>query len=181
VFAAILACQAPGILAKESAMLLSEEMLCNGSPECPKCQGRKKVRMHRHGSYISKRRGGKSIERFCCPRCGLTCTVLPVGMVPYRSSGVKELEDYLDQHLAIEAVTGAVRKPRILERALRDLGSRRQRLCDVFGQMISPANTTVEKIWRHLRKTIGSLEAILRMLHGKFRTSLFRDYRCLNV
>jgi hypothetical protein len=174
-------CQTPAVLPKESAMQLSEEKLCSGSPECPKCEGKKKARMHRHGSYISKRRGGKSMERFCCPRCGLTCTVLPIGMVPYRSSSVKELEDYFDQRLAVEAVRGAVRKPRILERGLRDLGSRRQRLCDIFGQMISPANATVEKIWRHLRKTIGSLEAILGMLHGKFGTSLFRDYRCLNA
>jgi hypothetical protein len=162
-------------------MLLGEEKLGNGSPECPKCQGRKKVQMHRHGSYNSKRRGGKAIERFCCPRCGLTCTVLPVGMVPYRSSSVKELEDYFDQRLAVKQVTGAVARPRILERALKDLESRRQRLCDVLGQFISPANATFEQIWRHLRKTIGSLEAILAMLHGKFRISLFRDYRCLNV
>jgi hypothetical protein len=162
-------------------MQLGEQMLSNGSPKCPKCQGGKKVRMHRHGSYISKRRGGKPIERFCCPRCGLTCTVLPVGVVPYRSSSVKELEDYFDQRLAVEPVPGVVRKPRTLERALRDLGSRRQHLCDVFGQLISPANATIEQIWRHLRKTIGSLEAILAILHGKFRTSLFRDYRCLNV
>ena len=95
-------------------MQLGEQMLSNGSPKCPKCQGGKKVRMHRHGSYISKRRGGKPIERFCCPRCGLTCTVLPVGVVPYRSSSVKELEDYFDQRLAVEPVTGAVRKPRTL-------------------------------------------------------------------
>lgn len=162
-------------------MQLGEEMLRNRSPECPKCQSRKKVRMHRHGSYSSKRRGGKPIERFCCPRCRLTCTVLPVGMVPYRGSSVKELQDHFDQRLAVEPVTGAVRWPRTLERALRDLESRRQRLCDVLGQLISPANATIEQIWLHLRKTIGSLEAILAMLHGTFRTSLFRDYRCLNV
>lgn len=162
-------------------MQLDEAMSRNGSPECPKCQDRKKVRMHRHGSYSSKRRGGKSIERFCCPRCGITCTVLPVGMVPYRSSGVKELEDYFDQRLGFERVAAGVRKPRTLERALRDLAGRRQRLCDVLGQMISPADATIEEIWRHLRKTIGSLKAMLAMLHGKFRTSLFRDYRCLTV
>src|SRR5260370_34043406 len=74
--------------------------------------------MHRHGSYRSKRRGGKSIQRFCCPRCGLAYTVLPVGMVPYRSS-VKELEDYFDQRPAVEHGMGAVRWPRTLERALR--------------------------------------------------------------
>lgn len=162
-------------------MQISEEMLGNGCPECPKCQGRKKARMHRHGSYISKRRGGKPIERFCCPRCGLTCTVLPLGMVPYRSSSVKELEEHFDQRFAVEPLTGSVPRPRALERALKDLGSRRQHLCDVLGQLVSPANATVEQIWRHLRKAIGSLEAILAMLHGRFGISLFKDYRCLNV
>jgi hypothetical protein len=112
---------------------------------------------------------------------GLPAQCCPVGMVPYRGSSVKELQDHFDQRLAVEPVTGAVRWPRTLERALRDLGSRRQRLCDVLGQLISPANATIEQIWLHLRKTIGSLEAILAMLHGTFRTSLFRDYRCLNV
>jgi hypothetical protein len=166
-------------------MQIGEEMLSNGVLECPKCQGREKVHMHRHGSYSSKRRGGKSIERFCCPRCGLTCTVLPLGMVPYRGNSVKELEDYFDQRLGVEMgvehAAGAVRKPCTLEKTFRDLRSRRQRLCDVLGQMISPANATVEEIWRHLRKTIGSLEAILALLHGKFRISLFRDYRCLSL
>lgn len=162
-------------------MQLGEETLSKGIPECPKCQSRKKIRMHRHGSYSSKRRGGKPIQRFCCPRCGLTCTVLPVGMVPYRSSSVKELEVQFDQRFAVEPVTGSGPRPRAMERALKDLGSRRQHLCDVLGQLISPANATVEQIWRNLRKTIGSLEAILAMLHGRFRISLFRDYRCLNV
>ena len=37
--------------------------------------------------------------------------------------------------------------------------------------MIRPVKATLQQMWCHLRKTIGSLEAILELLHGKFRTS----------
>jgi hypothetical protein len=102
-------------------------------------------------------------------------------MVPYRTCSVKELEDHFDQRFAVEPLTGSVPRPRALERALKDLENRRQHLCDVLGQLISPANATVEQIWRQLRNNVGSLEVILAMLHGKFRISLFKDYRCLNL
>jgi arylsulfatase len=37
--------------------------------------------------------------------------------------------------------------------------------------MIRPVKATLQQMWGHLRKTIASLEAILELLHGKFRTS----------
>jgi hypothetical protein len=60
--------------------------------------------MHRHGSYRRKRCGGTRVERFCCPVCRLSCTVLPAGLLPYRSSRVQELEQHFDQSLAAESV-----------------------------------------------------------------------------
>jgi hypothetical protein len=162
-------------------MQLGEAMLVNGAPECPKCQEGKKFRMHRHGSYSSKRRGGKHIERFCCPRCRFTCTLLGLGMVPYRGSSVKELQNHFDQRLGFKPVADSLCRGRPLQRALRDFRGQRERLSDVFGQMIRPVKATLQQMWCHLRKTIGSLEAILELLHGKFRTSLFKDYCCLKV
>jgi hypothetical protein len=137
--------------------------------------------MHRHGGYHCKRRGGARVERFYCPACRLTCTVLPAGMVPYPSSSVQELEQYFDQRLAAEPAASAVRRPRALERALRDFASRRQPLCDLLGQLISPAHASVPQLWRQLRKSLGSLEAILGMLHRSFGTSLLGDYGCLKA
>jgi hypothetical protein len=162
-------------------MQLGQATLIDRAPPCPRCPRAKNVSMHRHGGYRSKRRGGARVERFCCPACRLTCTVLPAGMVPYRSSSVLELEQHFDQRLAAEPVAGAARRPRALERALRDFASRKQPLCDLFGQLISPAQATLAQLWRQLRKTLGSLEAILGMLHRSFGTSLLSDYRCLKA
>ena len=137
--------------------------------------------MHRHGSYRRKRCGGTRVERFCCPVCRLSCTVLPAGLLPYRSSRVQELEQHFDQRLAAEPVASAVQRPRALERALSDFARRQQPLSDLLGQLISPAQASLPQLWRHLRKTLGSLEVILGLLHGCFGTSLLSDYRCLKA
>jgi hypothetical protein len=137
--------------------------------------------MHRHGSYRRKRCGGSRVERFCCPVCRLSCTVLPPGLLPYRSSSVPELEQHFDQRLAAEPVVSAAQRPRALERALSDFTRRRQPLCDLLGQLISPAQASLPQLWRHLRKSLGSLETVLELLHGRFGTSLLSDYRCLKA
>jgi hypothetical protein len=137
--------------------------------------------MHRHGSYHRKRCGGTRVERFCCPVCRLSCTVLPPGLLPYRSSSVQELEQHFDQRLAAEPVVSAVPRPRALARALSDFARRWQPLCDLLGQLVSPAQASLPQLWRHLRKTLGSLEAILGLLHSRFGTSLLSDYHCLKA
>lgn len=137
--------------------------------------------MHRHGTYHRKRCGGTRVERFCCPVCRLSCTVLPVGLLPYRGSRVQELEQHFDQCLAAEPAESAVPRPRVLARALSDFAKRRQPLSELLGQLVSPPRASLPQLWRHLRKTLGSLEAILDLLHGRFGTSLLSDYRCLKA
>jgi hypothetical protein len=162
-------------------MQLGQPSFSDRSPRCPRCPRAKAVRMHRHGSYRRKRCGGAPVERFCCPICRLSCTVLPSGLLPYRSSPVQELEQHLDQRLAAEPAESAVQRPRVLERALSDFAKRRQALCELLGQLVSPAQASLPQLWRHLRKTLGSLEAILGLLHDRFGTSLLSDYRCLKA
>jgi hypothetical protein len=54
-------------------------------------------------------------------------------------------------------------------------------LCDLLGPLVSPARASLPQLWRHLRKTLGSLAAILGLLHSRFGTSLLSDYRCLKA
>lgn len=131
--------------------------------------------MHRHGSYRRRRCGGTPVERFCRPVCRLSCTVLPAGLLPYRGSSVPELEQHFDQCLAAEPAERAVPRPWVLARALSDFAKRMQPLGELLGQLVSPPRASLPQLWRHLRKTLGSLEAILGLLHGRFRPSLLSD------
>jgi hypothetical protein len=116
-----LGCLRAALGAKASGMQLGPATLSDRSPCCPRCPRAKAIRMHRHGSYRRKRGGGARVERFCCPVCRLSCTVLPPGLLPYRSSSVQQLEQHFDQRLAVESVVSAVQRPRALERALQRL------------------------------------------------------------
>jgi hypothetical protein len=164
-------------------MQLGQATLIDRSPRCPRCPGAKNLRMHRHGSYRSKRRGAAAVERFCCPACRLTCTVCcrrawcPIAAEQRAATGTSFRSTLGSRARGQRDPQG----PRALERALRDFASRRQQLCDLFGQLISPAQASLQQLWSQLRKAIGSLETILGMLHGSFRTSLLSDYRCLKA
>ena len=66
-------------------------------PACPK---HPKQRVHRHGFYLrfencdSQRR--LRIERFVCPRCGRTLSVLPKNRLPYIAMDTTMVESEFD-------------------------------------------------------------------------------------
>jgi hypothetical protein len=137
----------------------------------PGCPEHPKQRVHRHGFYLrfencdSQRR--LRIERFVCPRCGRTLSVLPKNRLPYiaRASGT-------DPPSRSEKERGCLR------RAFERFAARVTSLCALLGQMIGPIKPSVGECWSGLRQ-LDNLEGILLLLGTKFNTSLLADYRCL--
>jgi hypothetical protein len=72
-----------------SLMQIRQGDLRAGSPRCPSCSGMPK--MHRHGR--SPRKGlTAGLQRYRCPWCHGTVSVLEEGMLPYRKIAAAELE-----------------------------------------------------------------------------------------
>ena len=78
-------------------MQLREDSFHGKRPTCPE---HLKQRVHRHGFYVrfencdSQRR--LRIERFVCPRCGRTLSVLPQNRLPYVALNTALVESEFD-------------------------------------------------------------------------------------
>lgn len=160
-------------------------MFSGDRPACPRgCR----VRMHRHGRYsrYADPTGGRtlSIQRFLCPECGLTISVLPADRLPYRSLVGPRLEAFFNE----QARTGSGPDPPprqveagCLRRAWARLRSRvrilREGLCLTLVQGIHSAAV----LWTKLCEARKSLPAILGWLHRSHQRSLLGDYRCLRL
>ena len=91
-------------LQKGSPMQLWESELVY-VPNCLHCHGR--PRMHRHGAC---RRTGSDglptmLQRYRCPRCLRTCSILKDGMLPYRRVSAEQLQSCLDNPQHSQAKT----------------------------------------------------------------------------
>jgi len=125
-----------------------------------------------------------AVQRFLCPRCGYTWSVIPAGMLPYRSVGVARLEEHMDGESDV-AGEGARPPPApeiergCLRRASERLSERTNFLCGLLGQQMPLLkNKDLGCFWRALRK-LGPLEDILVRLAREFKTSLLWCYRSL--
>jgi hypothetical protein len=142
--------------------------------------------MHRHGSYRRYRqpKGGETfaMDRYLCPPCGRTVSVLPANRLPYRPLEVKRLQGAFDAQA--EVGTGLDPPPGTIEagclqRAWKRFLTRVDRLKDAFGQMLPAELESAEQLWKELRRTVGSVEDILRFLARNCNCSLLGDYACL--
>lgn len=151
---------------------------------CPlRCKGR----LHRHGSYgrydLGPNRDATfAVQRFVCPSCGHTVSVLPANRLPYRPIQVDRLQADFDQRAEIHC--GLDPPPRLIEaaclqRAWKRLQTRVVPLKDLLGQMLPAGIKTAKHLWRQVRQRLHSAESILRLLARSFNTSLLGDYRCL--
>lgn len=142
--------------------------------------------MHRHGLYqrYAKPSGGElfCVQRFLCVDCGRTLSVLSSTRLPYRPLKVQRLQSYFDTQAgwacgldppANEVETGC------LQRAWHRLGTRLERLQDLFGQLLPAGPLSVTACWQALRRGVGSLKQILLWLARHTHRSLLGDYRCL--
>jgi hypothetical protein len=148
-------------------------------PTCPKDP---KQRVHRHGAYQryadcdSPRR--LRIERFRCPRCGRTFSVLPKNRLPYLALNTTSLEAEFDARASGTDPPPRGEKERgCLRRAFGRFAGRVTPLCALLGQMIRAIKPGVSECWKALRHR-DNLEGILLLLATKFNTSLLADYRC---
>ena len=126
----------------------------------------------------------ESVQRYICPRCRRTWSVIPQGMMPYRSIEVERFEELADSQLGSNG--GDARPPPATEkeegcirRAMKKLSERISLLCGLLGQQMPvPVGMDIGSFWRALRK-LGSTGEILLRLARDFKTLLLRCYRSL--
>lgn len=167
------------------ASLGAGERPCPGA-ECPQCRGC--VRLQKHARYTRWRGvdGAKrvEVERYICPQCRRTWSVIPAGMMPYRSMEVGRLEELADVHFG--SADGGARPPPATEkesgcvrRACKVLSKRMVLLRGLFGQALPVlVGADIGCFWRALRE-LGSTMANMLRLARDFKTSLFGCYRSL--
>ena len=154
-------------------------------PACPRgCPGR----VHRHGCYwrFAKPSGSDTfaVQRFCCPTCGLSISVLPANRLPYRPLEGARLEACFNEQA--EAGTGPDPPPDELEagclrRAWTRFQTRATILKEAFGLLIAHAADTAAALWKQMRLAKGTLAGMLAYLARHHKCSLLGDYRCLRV
>jgi len=122
------------------------------------------------------------MQRFLCPPCGHTVSVLPAHRLSYRPLEVERLEGAFDAQA--EVGTGLDPPPEpieagCLQRAWNRFLTRVQVLPDALGQMLPAELPTAQQLWQALRRGVGSAEAILGFLARHCQRSLLGDYACL--
>lgn len=176
-------------------MQIHEEALAGKSrpcaPEdCAKCAGKQKLHKHRTYQRNANSTGQDTVAVHCfrCPRCDLLLSIIPAGMLPYRSVPVARLEDWLDaRHGLPRPVAGEGARPPpasevergCVQRAEKKLLGRIPFLRGCLGQMLPMLDDKdLGGFWRALRM-VGRLGEILLHLAAKFKTSLLACYRSL--
>ena len=143
------------------------------TPKCPTCHHV----LHHHGHYMRGRKGDKrSIARWFCPRCRRTFSILPRGLLPYRSVTCAELQDAFD-HWAFDNRSPDARSALSALRSFLDPRHQGD-LRHVFGQLLEASLETGQALWRGLRRCFGSAEEALRWLAVHTQHSLLGHYAC---
>ncbi len=142
--------------------------------------------MHRHGSYqrYEQPEGGEKfgMQRYLCPPCGHTVSVLPANRLSYRPVEVDRLQRAFDAQAGIG--TGLDPPPELIEagclqRAWNRFLARVDLLKDAFGQILPAELHTAQQLWKEVRRGVGSAEQMLRFLARHCKRSLLGDYACL--
>lgn len=154
-------------------------------PGCPRgCSSP----LHRHGCYhrYAKPTGGErlAVQRYWCPDCELTVSVLPAERLPYRPLEGARVEAFFDAQAGIRS--GPDPPPGVLEagclrRAWTRFQTRVSILKEAFGLLIPSVISGAAHLWKRMRLAKKTLSAILRFLAQSRNTSLLGDYRCLRL
>ncbi len=154
-------------------------------PLCPRgCPGR----VHRHGNYhrYARPSGAETfpVQRFWCPGCELTISVLPADRLPYRPVEGARLECFFNEKA--EAGSGPDPPPAELEagclrRAWARFQTRVTILREAFGLLITRVTDSAAALWKQMRLAKATLPGILQYLAQSRQGSLLGDYHCLRV
>lgn len=182
-----------------------------GLPCCSDCQINcgGKCRKYKHSSY--KRYASLDsndkilIKRFRCACSGQTWSILPEGMLPYRSVSVSDVEDDFEHRYGAGAEPEhSERKKASLQRAGKSFESRFKKLQHIFGTLLGYA-WHIKEFWHQLQLYfpegkgicyhqlgISSYERLdvagsnctsqmQQFLWHYAQSSLFGDYRCVKL
>jgi len=144
--------------------------------------------MHRHGCYqrYEKTTGCEKfpVQRFLCPLCGRTVSVLPANRLTYRPLEVERLQGAFDAQARVSSGLDPPPEPveaGCLQRAWTRFLTRVESLSNVFGQMLPTGPHTGPQLWKELRRGVGSAEQMLGFLARSCKCSLLGDYACLRA
>ena len=137
--------------------------------DCANCAGKQKLHKNQTYQRNANPTGEDTVTVHCfrCPLCGQTISVIPAGMLPYRSLSVARLEDGLDaRHGVPRPVAGEGARPPpasevergCVERAEKNLLGRIPFLRGCLGQMLPMFDDKdLGGFWRALR-VIGRVQ-----------------------
>jgi hypothetical protein len=143
--------------------------------------------VHRHGCYerYADPEGAlkERIQRYFCPPCGQTFSVLAPHRLPYRPVRADRLQASFDQRAEIQT-QGLDPPPSVVEagclqRAWSALTARVATLKEAFGQLVSSSVSDEASFWSNLRQSLDSVPKMLCFLSEHHRISLLGNYRCL--
>jgi hypothetical protein len=143
--------------------------------------------VHRHGCYerYADPEGTlkERIQRYLCPPCGQTFSVLAPHRLPYRPVRAERLQASFDQRAEIQT-QGLDPPPSVVEagclqRAWSALTARVATLKEAFGQLVSSSVSDEASFWSNLRQSFDSVPKMLCFLSEHHRISLLGNYRCL--
>jgi hypothetical protein len=147
--------------------------------------------VHKHGCYYryadpagaQEENEQERIQRYLCPPCGLSFSVLPPHRLPYRPIRAERLQGEFDQRAGIQT-RGLDPPPRAVEagclqRAWSALSARVATLKDAFGQLVCSTVSDGASFWASLRQSFDSVAKMLCFLSEHHRISLLGHYLCL--
>jgi hypothetical protein len=154
-------------------------------PGCPRgCGGE----VHRHGCYFRYARPSGTetfpVQRYWCPSCELTISVLPADRLPYRPLEGARLEAHFNKQAEIGS--GPDPPPALLEagclrRAWARFQTRVSILGKAFGLLIPSVTDSAAALWKQMRLAKATLQGILQYLAQAHKGSLLADYQCLRL
>ena len=164
---------------------IREDSYVGDRPKCPRGCPR---RLHRHGCYhrYARPSGGERfrVQRYWCPECELTISVLAADRLPYRPLEGPRLAAAFNEQAGIG--TGPDPPPAEVEagclrRAWSRFAQRVSTLKEAFGLLLPSVISGAAQLWKEMRRAKRTLAAMLRFLAQTRNISLLGDYQCLRL
>jgi hypothetical protein len=144
--------------------------------------------LHRHGWYhrYAKPEGTErlAVQRYWCPVCELTVSVLPADRLPYRPVAVPRVEAFFNAQAGIGSGPDPPPGPLeagCLRRAWTRFQTRVATLQEAFGLLVASGMAGAAHLWEQMRLAKATLAAMLGFLAQSRNLSLLGDYRCLRL